>query len=174
MTAQTPPSVDPTTLGMLAALLEERGIFVPHPLAVRLFAASRAYAGDAEARMEFGEQYLGYLASFVVQGDPLPIGQHDADRVGQVMTSGDWWTADLLRLIAKSDIPHRERLRLAFPSHVEAYEHWHAGGEQACPECGGSGTITERGYGTGSCESCGGSGRMGPDVRNGQVLPRSL
>lgn len=35
---------------------------------------------------------------------------------------GDWWSAELLRLIAKSDRAHREALRLAAPLHVAAYE----------------------------------------------------
>ena len=61
--------------------------------------------------------------------DPLPISEVDANRVGLTMQSGDWWSADLLRLIAKSDMQHRERLRLAFPSHVAAYEKWYADGD---------------------------------------------
>ena len=61
--------------------------------------------------------------------DPLPIGDVDASRVGYTMAHGTWWSADLLRLIAKSDRPHRERLRLAFPSHVAAYEKWYAEGD---------------------------------------------
>lgn len=37
---------------------------------------------------------------------------------------GDWFTAHLLRLIAKSDREHRARLRLGFPDEVAAFEKW--------------------------------------------------
>ena len=37
---------------------------------------------------------------------------------------GDWFSAQLLRLIAKADYNNRERLRTAFPEHVQAYEDW--------------------------------------------------
>ena len=35
---------------------------------------------------------------------------------------GDWFGADLIRLIAHADAENRERLRQVFPEHVEAYE----------------------------------------------------
>lgn len=38
---------------------------------------------------------------------------------------GDWFTAQLLRLISKADISNRERLRLGFPEEVAAFERWH-------------------------------------------------
>ena len=37
---------------------------------------------------------------------------------------GDWFTAQLLRLIAKADNINRERLRVGFPEEVKAYESW--------------------------------------------------
>jgi hypothetical protein len=37
---------------------------------------------------------------------------------------GDWFSAKLMRLIVKADAENRERLRLAFPDHVEAYERY--------------------------------------------------
>lgn len=37
---------------------------------------------------------------------------------------GDWFSSELLRLIAKADSSNRAKLRLAFPEHVEAYEEW--------------------------------------------------
>ena len=40
---------------------------------------------------------------------------------------GDWHTAKLLALIAKSDLQNRERHRLGFPAEVEAYERWQRG-----------------------------------------------
>ncbi len=37
---------------------------------------------------------------------------------------GDWFTAMLLRLIAKADGINREKLRAGFPGEVKAYESW--------------------------------------------------
>lgn len=38
---------------------------------------------------------------------------------------GDWFSAELVRLIAKADENNREILRGAYPEHVEAYESWY-------------------------------------------------
>jgi len=54
----------------------------------------------------------------------IEISEWDRTHVESALHSGDWWGADLLRLIAKSDPMHREALRQAFPSYVEAYETW--------------------------------------------------
>jgi hypothetical protein len=40
---------------------------------------------------------------------------------------GDWFSAELLRLIAKADLTNRDKLRQVFPEHVEAYEKWFNG-----------------------------------------------
>lgn len=56
--------------------------------------------------------------------DPYQISEFDRTHVELAM-AGDWWSSEMLRLIAKSDLPHRELLRLVFPSHVAAYEAWH-------------------------------------------------
>lgn len=37
---------------------------------------------------------------------------------------GDWFTVQLIGLIAKADHMNRERIRDCFPSEVEAYERW--------------------------------------------------
>jgi len=37
---------------------------------------------------------------------------------------GDWFSAKLLRLIAKADAENREKLRLGFPEEVAFYENW--------------------------------------------------
>ena len=37
---------------------------------------------------------------------------------------GTWFTAYLLRLIAKADSVNRERLRIIYPDAVAAYEDW--------------------------------------------------
>lgn len=42
---------------------------------------------------------------------------------------GDWFSADLLRLIAKADSENKARLKIAFPDHVQAYLNWVDGGE---------------------------------------------
>jgi hypothetical protein len=38
---------------------------------------------------------------------------------------GDWFSAQLIRLIAKADRTNIEILRKAYPEHVEAYESWY-------------------------------------------------
>jgi hypothetical protein len=54
------------------------------------------------------------------------LSAHDRERMTDIMAGyGDWFSAQLLRLIAKADVENRARLRLAFPDHVEAFEAWH-------------------------------------------------
>ena len=36
-----------------------------------------------------------------------------------------WFSAQLIRLIAKADDGNRERLRMGFPEHVQAFEDWY-------------------------------------------------
>ena len=60
----------------------------------------------------------------------ISIDPYDAEHVGDVMRTGTHWTAHLLRLIAKSDVEHREALRQCFPDHVEAWERWMIRGDQ--------------------------------------------
>ena len=56
------------------------------------------------------------------------LSQHDHENIKDIIGGyGDWFSAELLRLIAKADLENRERLRLAFPDHVEAYEAWYLG-----------------------------------------------
>lgn len=38
--------------------------------------------------------------------------------------NGDWFTAQLMRLIAKASHQNRELLRLGFPAEVAFYERW--------------------------------------------------
>lgn len=40
---------------------------------------------------------------------------------------GSWFSADLMRLIAKADDGNKELLRQVFPDHVKAYEEWYRG-----------------------------------------------
>ena len=37
----------------------------------------------------------------------------------------NWFSAYLIRLVAKADPSNRARIRVAFPEHVEAYEDWY-------------------------------------------------
>lgn len=37
---------------------------------------------------------------------------------------GDWFSAELLRLIAKADFENKAKLRLGFPDVVPAYDAW--------------------------------------------------
>ena len=53
---------------------------------------------------------------------------HTIAHMDEIMDGwGDWFSADLLRLIAKADLVNREKLRQAFPKHVLVYELWLAG-----------------------------------------------
>lgn len=53
------------------------------------------------------------------------LSPHDRENIDRIMGGyGDWFSAQLIRLIAKADFENRARLRLAFPDHVEAYEKW--------------------------------------------------
>lgn len=53
------------------------------------------------------------------------LSDYDRSNVGNIISGeGDWFSAELLRLIAKADVENREQLRVAFPDHVEAYEQW--------------------------------------------------
>ena len=48
---------------------------------------------------------------------------YDLNNVGIIVNGhGDWFTARLIRLIAKADLHNREKLRKGFPDVVEAYE----------------------------------------------------
>jgi hypothetical protein len=53
------------------------------------------------------------------------ISEYDRAHVGDILRgNGDWFSAHLLRLLAKADRDNREALRLVFPEHVAAYEAW--------------------------------------------------
>jgi len=59
------------------------------------------------------------------------ISDHDKAHMQEILAGyGDWFSAELLRLIAKADYENTERLRKAFPDHVEAYQLWFYGAEQ--------------------------------------------
>lgn len=55
----------------------------------------------------------------------MPLSEYDRSHMSAIMGGhGDWFTAQLLRLIAKADMQNRGRLRQAFPEEVELYERW--------------------------------------------------
>jgi len=55
----------------------------------------------------------------------MPLSEFDKRHLGDLIAGhGDWFTAKLLRLIAKADHENREKLRLGFPEEVAAYERW--------------------------------------------------
>ncbi len=57
----------------------------------------------------------------------MKISDYDATHVGEILSGhGDWFGAQLLRLIAKADQRNRESIRVAFPDYVAAYEAWFA------------------------------------------------
>lgn len=51
------------------------------------------------------------------------ISDFDKDNVANILAGeGDWFTAQLLRLIAKADLKNRELLRKGFPEEVAVFE----------------------------------------------------
>lgn len=58
------------------------------------------------------------------------ISDYDRAHIADIIAGdGDWFTAKLLRLIAKADLANRERIRRGFPEEVRAFEEWQLGGE---------------------------------------------
>jgi hypothetical protein len=54
------------------------------------------------------------------------LSKYDIDNVENILRGdGDWFSAQLLRLIAKADEINRERIRKGFPNHVALYEAWY-------------------------------------------------
>lgn len=56
------------------------------------------------------------------------LSEYDRKHMADILAGqGDWFSAQLLRLIAKADHENLKRLRQVYPEHVEAYEAWHSG-----------------------------------------------
>ena len=56
------------------------------------------------------------------------LSEYDRANVGAIIAGdGDWFSAQLLRLIRKADFENRAKLRLGFPDHVAAIERWEEG-----------------------------------------------
>lgn len=55
----------------------------------------------------------------------MPLTSHDLNRFGYIAQGeGDWFTAQLIRLIRKADRLNREKLRHGFPYEVYVVELW--------------------------------------------------
>ena len=53
------------------------------------------------------------------------LSQFDKENIGLIVNGhGRWFSAMLIRLIAKADMRNRECLKEVFPNHVKAYEDW--------------------------------------------------
>lgn len=53
------------------------------------------------------------------------LSEFDRANVASIVSGmGDWFSCDLIRLIARADSVNREILRRVYPEHVEAVEKW--------------------------------------------------
>lgn len=53
------------------------------------------------------------------------ISDYDRENINEIMEGhGDWFSAQLLRLLQKADLGTREQVRRGFPDHVRLYEEW--------------------------------------------------
>jgi hypothetical protein len=57
-------------------------------------------------------------------GLPSAPSEHDLEHVGTALAGGTNFTAEILRLVAKSDPGNRARMKVAFRREVEAFERW--------------------------------------------------
>jgi len=59
---------------------------------------------------------------------PAKLSNFDRENMDRLLAGyGDWFSAKLMRLIMKADRENKERLRIAFPDHVQAYEDYMRG-----------------------------------------------
>jgi len=64
------------------------------------------------------------IMTIMRQGAPEPS-QWDIENLDLIMSGhGDWFSAELFRLMRKTDAKNRKRLGVAFPFHMEAYYRW--------------------------------------------------
>lgn len=53
------------------------------------------------------------------------LSDYDRDNIGQIVGGhGDWFTAHLIRLIAKADLSNRALIAKGFPEVVDAFNDW--------------------------------------------------
>lgn len=61
----------------------------------------------------------------------MSLSQFDKENIGDIVAGhGSWFTAQLIRLVAKADVINRARLAKAFPEEVEAYKKWYYGKQE--------------------------------------------
>jgi hypothetical protein len=63
----------------------------------------------------------------------MPISEVEREAMDDIIadthaTKYNWFTCHLLRLIAKADFENRQKLRLAYPDEVKAFEQWYIRG----------------------------------------------
>jgi hypothetical protein len=59
----------------------------------------------------------------------IPLSEFDRQNVELILNhpkDTTWWSADMIRLVAKSDAQRTEILRTIVPDHVAAYEAWYS------------------------------------------------
>jgi hypothetical protein len=55
----------------------------------------------------------------------MPLSDFDREHLGSILDgNGDWFTAQLMRLIAKADKENLAKLALTFPEEVHTYLDW--------------------------------------------------
>lgn len=56
----------------------------------------------------------------------VQISEYDKTHLNEIVYGGqgDWFGAQLLRLIGKADLDTREQIRAGFPDYVQAWEDW--------------------------------------------------
>lgn len=58
------------------------------------------------------------------------LSDHDKERIGEILAGyGDWFSAELLRLINKADAINLWKLQQMYPEHVNAFLAWDRGEE---------------------------------------------
>jgi len=56
------------------------------------------------------------------------LSEYDKANLDRILAGyGDWFSAQLMRLIMKADLTNRELLGQVFPDHVQAYEEYQLG-----------------------------------------------
>ncbi len=61
----------------------------------------------------------------------MPLSDYDRQKVGDIVAGhGDWFTADLLRLISKADSTNKALLARTFPEEVAVFNAWYSGDSQ--------------------------------------------
>ncbi len=65
------------------------------------------------------------MVAATLEAIPSMLSEFDRENIDHILGGkGDWFSAGLIRLIAKADGLNRERLRRGFPEAVAAFERW--------------------------------------------------